>query len=312
MNAPFLIRRLLAALPALFGATLLAFVLGVVVPGDPALEALRQGPSDTPRPEAVAELRRQWGLDQPLPVQYLRWLGRVLQGDLGTSYFSRRPVSEELQRRLPATVVLALASTATATMGGLSLGIICAVCSGWLDRTLRVGSVLLASLPGFLISMLLIAVFAEVLRLTPTSGYGTLAHLVLPTIALSIGETARLLRLTRTHLRDVLEQEYIRTARSKGLNEQAIILHHALPNTLLHIITMIGLHLGAILGGAAIIETIFAWPGVGRLAVEAISRQDYPVVQGFVLLSATVIICINLGVDMLYGMIDPRIRVGRT
>lgn len=304
------LRRLLAILPALLGTTAIAFALGFLAPGDPAVEALSQGPYDTPDPQAVAALRREWGLDQPVPVQYVKWLTRSLRGDLGVSYFSRRPVAEELLRRLPATLLLAFSATGLATLIGISAGLVAALrAEGWVDRGLRLGSVILASLPGFLTGIILIALFAEHLRILPTSGYGRLAHLILPTLALSIGESARLLRLTRTQLLDVLGQEYIRTARGKGLTFLAVAVRHALPNTLINVLTALGLHLGEILGGAAIIETIFAWPGIGRLAVESISRRDYPVVQGFVLLTGGLFIITNLLVDLLYRALDPRVEV---
>jgi peptide/nickel transport system permease protein len=289
---------------------MIAFALGFLSPGDPAVEALSQGPYDTPDPRAVAALRREWGLDQPAPVQYVKWLQRCLQGDLGTSYFSRHPVSEELFRRLPATLLLAFSATALATVIGISTGLISALwAKGWVDGIFRLSSVIFASLPGFLIGILLITVFAEHFRLLPTSGYGRLAHLILPALALSIGESARILRLTRTQLLVVLSQEYIRTARGKGLSSSTIAIRHALPNAMLNVLTALGLHLGEILGGAAVIETIFAWPGIGRLAVESINRRDYPMVQGFVLLSGGLFIGINLLVDLLYRALDPRVEL---
>lgn len=311
MSTQVFLRRLLAAAAALLGTTLIAFALGLLAPGDPAVEALSQGIDNTPTPEAVAALRAKWGLDQPIFIQYLRWLGNLMQGDLGVSYFTQRPVAEELMRRLPATLLLAGASTLFATVVGVGSGTLAAMKEGsWLDGTLRVTSVTLASLPGFLTSLLLIALMAEKLRLVPTSGYGTPVHLLLPMLALSIGESARLLRLTRTQLVDVLHQDYIRTAQSKGLTNRGVALRHALPNALLQVLTAVGLHLGEILGGAAIIETIFAWPGIGRLAVESISRRDYPMVQGFVVLSGALFILVNLGVDLLYGWLDPRVKEG--
>ncbi len=308
MNGAFLTQRLLLALPALLGATMIAFALGVIAPGDPALAALSSGGDFEPSQEAVDALRAEWGLDQPLPLQYLNWLGRVCRGDLGTSYFSNEPVSEVLGRGLVATLLLALSATTVSSILGVGLGVICALWAGsWADRLFRIGSVGLASLPSFLVGIILIAWFAEGWRLIPTSGYGTPAHLILPVIALSIGEAARLLRLTRTQMIEVLTQDYVRTARSKGLPQRITIIRHALPNVLINVLTAIGLHLGAILGGAAIIETIFAWPGIGRLAVESIRRQDYPVAQGFVLFSAAIFVVVNLVVDMLYGLIDPRV-----
>lgn len=305
----YLRKQLLSALPVLLGATLIAFGLGVLAPGDPALLALDQGGDGQPSAAAVAALRAEWGLDQPLPVQYFNWLGRVLRGDLGTSYFTGEPVSNELLRRLGPTLVLAASATLLAAGVGVGAGMLCALWAGsWLDGLLRSVSVVFASLPGFLVGIIVIALFAEWLQLLPTSGFGTPAHLILPAIALSLNEAARLLRLTRTQLLDVLRQDYVRTAHAKGLRGRVVALRHALPNGLINVITSLGLFLGAILGGAAIIETVFAWPGIGRLAVESIRRQDYPVVQGFVLLSAATYVLINLLVDLCYGIVDPRVR----
>lgn len=310
MSLAALVRRLLAAIPALLGATLIAFVLGVIAPGDPALEALSQGPADAPNPAEVAALRAEWGLDQPLPIQYVNWLGRVLRGDLGVSYSNNLSVTQELADRVVATLILAFSATAVATVVGVSMGIVAALWADrWPDWTLRLSSVTLASMPSFLTGILLIALLAENLPFIPTSGYGTPAHLILPVIALSLGEAARLLRLTRTQVIEILQQDFIRTARAKGLNQKLVAVRHALPNAMLNIATASGLFLGAILGGSAIIETVFAWPGIGRLAIEAISQRDYPMVQGFVLFSAAIYIGVNLLIDLLYGSIDPRARV---
>jgi peptide/nickel transport system permease protein len=309
MSSRLILERLLTLVPVLLGATLIAFLLGVLAPGDPAAAALDQGGDFEPDPAAVAALRAEWGLDQSLPMQYANWLGRVLQGDLGVSYFSRRPVLDELFQRLGPTLLLAFSAAGLSALVGIGAGVACALWAGsWLDSLLRNASVMFASLPGFLTSIVLIALFAEWLRLTPTSGYGTLSHLLLPALALSVGESARLLRLTRTQLVETLRQDYVRTARAKGLRERVVALRHALPNGLVNVVTSLGLYLGAILGGAAIIETIFAWPGIGQLAIESIRRQDYPVAQGFVLFSAAIYVAINLLVDLLYGVIDPRTR----
>jgi peptide/nickel transport system permease protein len=311
MSSARLLGRLLAAIVALLGASLIAFALGVIAPGDPAVAALSQGGDVIPSAEAIAALRAEWGLDQPLHVQYLSWLGRVLQGDLGTSYFSGEPVLVELGRRLGATLLLAISATLVATVLGVGMGVICVLWrDSLLDMVLRNVSVLLASLPGFLIGIFFIALFAEILQLVPTSGYGTPAHLVLPTLALSLGETARLLRLTRTQLIDEVQRNYMVTARAKGRTRTAAILRHALPNTLINVLTSLGLYVGEIIGGAAIIETIFAWPGLGQLAVDAIRQQDVPVAQGVVLLSASIYVSVHLLVDVLYGVIDPRFRRG--
>ncbi|TVR69372.1 MAG: ABC transporter permease [Sphaerobacteraceae bacterium] len=311
MNVRTALRRILAMIPALIGASIIAFALGVVAPGDPAYMALSQSATGEPRPEAVQELRAEWGLDDPVPIQYVKWVGRVLQGDLGVSYYTGSPVTEELMQRLPATLNLALVATAMAVMVGISTGVLSAVLSGGaLDGALRVSTVFLASLPGFLVGLILILVFAEILGIMPTSGYGTWKHTVLPAVALATGPTAQLLRVTRTQMIDVLGQDYMRTARAKGLAQSMVVLQHGLRNTLINTLTVVGLYLAAILGGAAIIETVFAWPGIGRLAVDSITRRDYPVVQGFVLLAAGIYVLVNFVVDVLYSVIDPRVRAG--
>lgn len=311
MSSRTALRRILAMIPALIGSSIIAFALGVLAPGDPAYMALSQSATGEPRAEAVQELRAEWGLDDPVPIQYLKWVGRVFQGDLGVSYHSGRTVSEELGQRLPATLRLALAATTLAVLIGISSGVLTALFAGGpVDGALRVSTVLLASLPGFLVGLILILVFAETLGILPTSGYGSWQHTVLPAVALATGPAAQLLRVTRTQMLDVMGQDYIRTARSKGLHPGVVALRHGLKNALINVLTVVGLYFAAILGGAAIIETVFAWPGIGRLAVDSIGRRDYPVVQGFVLLSAVIYVLVNFAVDVLYSVIDPRIRAG--
>ena len=311
MTARTTIRRLLAMIPALIGASVIAFALGVMAPGDPAYMALSQSAMGEPRPEAVQELRQKWGLDDPVPVQYVKWLGRVLRGDLGVSYYSGYAVTDELLQRLPATVLLATVATTLAVVVGVLTGVFAALFAGSsVDGLLRVSTVLVASLPGFLIGLLLILVFAEVLGVLPTSGYGTWSHVLLPSATLATGPAAQLLRVTRTQMIDVLRQDFMRTARSKGLHPSVVAIRHGLQNALINVLTVVGLYLAAILGGAAIIETVFAWPGIGRLAIESITRRDYPVVQGFVLMTALIYVLVNFAVDTLYSVIDPRVRVG--
>jgi len=296
-------------LPALLGASLIAFVLGAIAPGDPAVESLRQGPYDEPNPAAVAALRLEWGLDKPSPIRFGVWLGRVVRGDLGTSYFSHRSVRYELASRVPATLLLAIVSLFISVLAGITGGMLCATHpQGSFDRIALLLCSLFASLPVFVLAVLLMLIFSEHLRWLPTSGYGGWKHLILPAVALSVGESARLLRLTRAGLIEALSGDYVRTARARGLAERKIIIRHALPNVLLVVLTAVGLHFGAILGGSAIIEVIFAWPGIGRLAVDSITRRDYPVIQGFVLLSAVVYAVINVVIDLLYLQIDPRLR----
>lgn len=308
----YLARRL-AILPlVLLGVSLLTFSLLNLAPGDPAETVLRiQQPGSEPPREAVLALRHELGLDEPGPLRYGRWLLGAVRGDLGASYRSRTPITEELRQRLPATLVLAGSSLALAVSTGVPVGILAAVRRGsWLDVLTRPLALLGAAVPSYVLALVLILLFAVNLQWLPAVGFGQPRHLILPTIALAAGASAQLLRLTRASLLEVLGEPYIRTARAKGLREQAVILVHALRNALLPIITVLGVSLGHLLGGAVIVETIFGWPGVGKYAVDAIFLRDYPVVQGFVLYLALTFTTVNLVVDMAYRWLDPRLHFG--
>jgi peptide/nickel transport system permease protein len=308
----YLLARLAALLPVLLGVSLLAFALANLAPGDPAEQVLRQGGQE-PTPEQVQALRHQLGLDAPFAVRYARWLGAVLHGDLGRSYADRRPVAQELARRFPATLELAAGALLIALAIGIPGGVLAAVRRDTLfDHACRTIALLLASLPGFALALFLIYLFAVRLHALPVAGYGggDLRHLALPALALSAATAATLLRLTRASLLEVWSMEFVRTARAKGLPESAILWQHALRNALLPTVTVAATSFGRMLGGAAIVEVIFAWPGIGKYVVDAIYARDYPVIQGFVLWMGVTFVLVNLATDLLYRRIDPRIRLG--
>jgi len=301
----YLLRRILIAVPTLLGVVLLVFLMVRLAPGDPAI--LLAGEFATP--ETLEAIRTRYGLDRPLPEQFALYLGALLQGDLGESARSRRPVLEELKTYFPNTVVLATAAILVALATGIPLGILAALRQGsWLDLGVMVLALLGGSMPVFWFGLLAILIFSVELGWFPVAGKGTLAHLVLPAVTLGINATALLARMTRGTLVEVLSQDYIRTARAKGLAERVVIFKHALRNALIPVVTVAGLEFGSLLAGAVITETIFAWPGLGQLLVGSILSRDYPVVQGAVLLVAFTFTLVNLMVDLLYAWIDPRVR----
>jgi peptide/nickel transport system permease protein len=308
----YILRRLLQIVPVLFGVSVLAFAIMHVVPGDPV--RLIAGP-DAPE-EVVERIRGQLGLDRPLPQQYLSFLGRALQGDLGRSLRSRAPVTDEILARFPATLELTTASMLVAVAVGIPLGLAAAVRrSTWVDYLAMGASLSTLSLPIFWVAIVAIWLFSLQLGWFPVSGRGGpvwewngLRHLALPALTLATASVAIISRLTRSGMLEVLGREYITTARAKGVAPVGVVGKHALKNALIPVVTVVGLQYGFLLGGAVVTETIFAWPGVGRLAMTAILQRDYPVVQGCVLLVAVLFVLINLAVDLLYAWLDPRIR----
>jgi len=293
---------------ALLGVTCVAFLL-VSLSGDPAFILLTPEAGDEQR----AAFRRMYGLDQPLPVQYARYVSHVARGDFGTSLAFGRPAILVVLERVPATLTL----TATAVVLGLTIGIpagvVAAVRAGTLIDRMVMAMVLLGqSVPTFWLGLLMIRIFAVNLRWLPVSGYGSVLNLVMPALALGLYLAALLARLTRSEMLEALAQDYVRTARAKGLSERAVTIVHALKNALLPIVTLIGLQLGALLGGAVVTETVFAWPGIGTLVLDAILRKDYPVLLAAVELVAAAFIVINMSLDLLYGYLDPRLRLART
>jgi len=303
---PYILRRMAAAVPVVWGVSTFVFLMIHLVPGDPV--QLMYG--NLPMSQAdLDRIRTQLGLDQPLLVQYGQFFVKLLQGDLGRSIRSQQPVVNEILLRLPYSVLLATLSTAAALVLGLLAGVLSATRRGrWLDTLTTAISVLGVSVPSFWLGLMLIFLFAVRLGWLPASGSGTPQHLVLPVLSLALLSSSIIARLTRSGMLDVLNMEYVTTARAKGLAERAILYRHALKNALIPVITIVGLQFGALLGGAFVVETVFAWPGVGRLAVQALSNRDYPIIQGVVLFVSLIVVLVNLATDVLYVAIDPRVR----
>lgn len=305
----YLIRRLLLTIPVLLGVATLVFSLIHFIPGDPAQAMLGEGAA----PEDVAQLRARLGLDKPLLVQYGAFLQGLVRGDLGVSLRNDQPVLQQILERMPATAELALASMAVAVLIALPLGIIAAVWRGTaVDYSAMTLSLVGISVPNFWLGPLLAIVFAVELGWLPVGGRGTLAHLVLPAVTLGAALAAILARMTRASLLEELGEPYVLAARAKGVSRSRAILHHALRNSLIPIVTILGLQFGVVLTGAVITETIFAWPGIGRLLIQSISFRDYPTVQGCVLLIAVTYVGVNLITDLTYGFLDPRVRVDKS
>ena len=305
----YLIRRLLLTIPVLLGVATLVFSLIHFIPGDPAQAMLGEGAA----PEDVAQLRERLGLDRPLLVQYGSFLKGLTRGDLGVSLRNDQPVTQQILERMPATAELALASMAVAVVIALPLGIIAAVWRGTaIDHSAMTLSLVGISVPNFWLGPLLAIVFAVELGWLPVGGRGTLAHLVLPALTLGAALAAILARMTRASLLEELREPYVLAARAKGVSRSRAVLHHAFRNSLIPIVTILGLQFGVVLTGAVITETIFAWPGIGRLLIQSISFRDYPTVQGCVLLIAVTYVGVNLITDLTYGFLDPRIRVDRS
>jgi peptide/nickel transport system permease protein len=295
--------------PVVLGITLLVFLLNAAALGDPARAALGQR-ADA---ETLERLRRDYALDRPLPVQYVAWLGRLARGDLGESFREQRPVRDVLAERAPATARLALAATLIAVVLGIGVGALAALRPGSVvDHALMAGAVLGISTPVFWLGMMLALVFAVTLGWLPVSGYGdgSLRHLVLPALTLGALHTGTVARMTRSSLLEVVRQDYMTTARAKGLPERTVLLKHGLRNALIPVVTVVGIGLADLLVGAPLTETVFAWPGLGRLLVAAVGQRDLPVVMGAVLVFALVYVLGNLLVDLAYVVIDPRTRGG--
>jgi len=312
----YILRRLVQVVPTILLTTVLIFLILHLVPGDPA--AVLAG-SDAP-PEVVEALRRDMGLDRPLPVQYVIWLSRVVRGDLGTSYVSKFPVWALILRRLPATVELAVAGLTVGVILGLSGGIVAAIRRGGVpDLLISSANALFLSVPNFWIGITFILAFSLALNWLPPSGripflenpLAAVKFLILPAFTLGMHIAAIFARFSRTAVLEVLNQPFIRTARAKGLRERVVLLRHAFRNALLPVLTILGLQAGYLLGGAVVVESVFAWPGLGRLIVESIGNRDYTTVQGALLVFVGMFVLVNLITDLAYGWADPRIRVGR-
>lgn len=306
----FILRRLVYLAPVWIGISLIAFLLANLAPGDPARLALQRQLGRQPTSEETILAREQMGLNDPAPIRYLNWLGDAITGDLGTSYRTGQPVLSSLADRFPTTLQIAGAGLLLAIVIAIPFGVFAAVYSrSPIDHSSRVIALLGASMPSYWVAYLLILFFSVNLGLLPVAGSETWKHAVMPALTLGIGGSASLMRLTRSEMLETLNQDYIRTARAKGLRARTLLIRHALRNTMIPITTVLGLRFAGMLGGAVIVETIFAWPGIGKLVVDAIFDRDYPMIQGFVIFMGTVFLLINLIVDLGYGLIDPRIRV---
>jgi len=303
--ALYVLRRLLMLLPILVGVSLLTFAILHVTPGDPAVMMLGQYAT----PERIAGLRQELGLDDPLPVQYGRYVWRALHGDLGRSFRSQRPVIQEILDRFPSTVQLTLTALCLAVLAGVSTGVLAAtVRNRWVDGGLMTGALVGLSIPEFWLGIVLLILFGVKLKLIPITGGTGLKSLILPSVTLALGPAAVLARLTRSSMLEVIREDYVRTAWAKGLGARAVITGHVLRNALIPVVTILGLQFAGLLAGTVFIENVFARPGIGRLVVNAIATRDYPMVQGIVLFTASVYALLNLAVDVLYGFLDPRIR----
>jgi peptide/nickel transport system permease protein/oligopeptide transport system permease protein len=301
----FIIKRLLAMIPVLIGISLLLFFMLRMLPGDPAQVLAGQMAS----PEEIDTIRRQLGLDRPIYEQYLSYLSRLAHLDLGRSARTQNPVIEEVWARLPNTMLLAVAAISMACLFGIPAGVISAMRPyTWVDYLVTMASLFGISMPVFWLGIMLVVVFSVILKWLPAGGTGSWQHVVLPSVTLASFVVAFIARMTRSTMLETLQQDYTTTARSKGLRENTVVIKHALKNALIPIVTVVGLQFGLLLGGAVLTETVFAWPGIGRLIVDSILARDYPVIQGTILVFGLLYILVNLAVDLLYAVIDPRIR----
>ncbi len=330
----YIIRRALESIPVIIGVSILVFMLLRLIPGDPAIAIL----GERATPENIAAIRERLGLNKPLPEQYIIWIGNLLQGDLGNTVRGNIPIANELRSRFPATIELSLVAITLATVIGVPMGIFSAVRrNSPVDTATMFGALLGVSVPIFVLGLLLIYLFGVQLKLLPFIGridsgikletrtglfvidsiltgnwealQNTLSHLILPAITLFTVPLAIIARITRSSMLEVLNQDYIRTARAKGLGERPVIFSHALRNALLPIVTIIGLQLGTLLSGAVLTETIYSWPGIGKWLFDSIIARDYPIVQSVTLIVSLIYVIINFTVDILYALVDPRIRV---
>ena len=308
----YVLRRLAYVVPVLIGVSLLAFGVGRLAPGDPARDLLFRTTGVQPTEREVAAERHRLGFDKPLVTQYVTWVGDALRGRLGTSYATGEPVGHAIAETLPRTLELAAAALLIAVAVAVPLGVLAAAFRWtWVDHLVRVLTLLAASMPTFWVGYLLILVFAVHLHLLPPFGTGDLSHLVLPACTLALFDIALLARFTRAAMLEVIGEDYVRTARAKGLSERRVLVRHVLRNALIPVVTWTGMALGFLLGYSVVVETVFAWPGLGYTTVQAIGARDYPYIQAFALLMAVIFVTLNLIVDLLYTWIDPRVRFTR-
>ncbi len=303
----YIARRLLGSIPVLLGVSILVFSMLFLVPGDPVLILL--GPNSEATKENIEQIREQMGLNQPIPVQYLNFLGKAVQGDLGRSVRTKQPVTQAIAEAFPNTLALTLSGLGLAILIGTTLGLLAAVNQNtFIDGISMVLALIGVSMPSFWLGLLLIFFFSFTLGLFPATGGQGLERLILPAVTLGVIASGIIARLVRSSMLEVLRQEYVTTARAKGLANLAVITRHALRNALIPVVTIVGLQFGTLLGGAVVIETVFSRPGIGRMAVQAILDKDFPIVQGCVLLASVCYVTANLLVDISYAILDPRIR----
>jgi ABC-type dipeptide/oligopeptide/nickel transport system permease component len=302
----YVLRRLLGALGVIWGVATISFVMVFLMPGDAArMYAGPRAPEET-----VQRIRVLWGLDQPLSVQYFRYLGRAVQGDLGNSTRDKRPVLQAVAERLPATIQLAMAGLFVELLFGVPLGIVAALRPGsWVDQIATVIALIGVSVPQFAFGLVALYLFGFVIPIFPLGGYGTLAHLILPALVLGIGGVALYSRVLRGSVLEVMGEDYIRTARAKGLSPKWVLIRHILRNAVLPVVTLAGVDLATLLGGVVVIEAVFGWPGIGLQAWTAIRNQDTPMIMGTVLFASIAVVFLNLLVDLLYVVLDPRVRL---
>jgi peptide/nickel transport system permease protein len=301
----YLSRRLAASAVILIGVTMVTFALAFLMPADP----VRQIAGRNATPETVESIRHQLGLDRPVPVQYATYLGHLAQGDLGHSYIQKTDVGQLIMSRLPATLLLMLGAIFFELAIGIPLGTFAAARRGKADRAIMIFAFAGVSTPQFVVGLVLLYLLAYLAGWFPMSGYGGLSHLILPALTLGIGGGGWYARILRSSLVEVLRQDYIRTARAKGLSERTIVIVHGLRNALLPIVAMIGLDIGTFMGGAVVVESVYGWPGIGQLAWQAIQRIDIPIIMGVTLVAAVAIVLGNLIADLVTPLIDPRIRL---
>jgi peptide/nickel transport system permease protein len=303
---PYLVRRIVFGATVLIGTSMITFAIAFIVPADPAV-AMAGAKAD---PQTLASIRSEMGLDQPLYVQYARYLDRAIHGDLGRSYIRRESVTRLIADRFPATAVLATTAMALSLLLGIAMGALAAAYRGRAaDNLLLVVSLALVSMPVFWLGTMLLIAVAATIRSFPLGGYSGATSLILPTLTLALGSAGYYSRVLHTSLGEAFEQDYVRTARGKGLSRGRVMLKHAMANALLPLVTLAGLDLAGLLSGVVLTETVFNWPGIGRLAADAIFNLDIPVIMGTVLFSAFLIVVLNLLVDLLYAWLDPRIRL---
>jgi len=308
----YIFRRFILVIPSIIGVTLIAFAIMKATPGDPVLVMLGAGYAEPGSPETIALQRTKLGLDQPVYLQYFSFLWRLLRGDLGQSIYSGRPVIAEIGEALPKTILLTITSMGIAIAIGIIAGIFAAIKQySVFDNLSMIGSIAAASLPSFWLGFIIMLVFGYYLNLFPLSGYGTPAHLVLPSLTLGIAGSGLIARITRSSMLEVIRKDFIRATQAKGVPELKILFRHALRNAAIPIVTVVGNSFGNLIAGTFLVEVVFAWPGMGRLAVQAVSQRNYPIVYGSVLVVALLFIVINLVVDILYAYIDPRIQFAR-